>query len=289
MDVNIDTPERAQAIELSADVAAVRHLCRAYDVTMKRRQIKGRVLYDIGRAGTTKTAVKAHGWIVFDDWGKLADVALFGQHQGQVALIDLEALMEYGPGATAEHPLLEEDTTLVLEALPMIIAEPLTGAIPLPGTNATLNITLPSAVGADLPGEQVAPLLGDVGVLQTPEAVLRPPTDAVSGPVTASIPIVGVGVLPLPEGPARPLTLREAQERTLAKTSSAASTWGPFLIGLAMIVIAFGGVLLYLVNRSAIVAAMSVVLGIIGIGFTVTAIHTNDRRLRELRLVGLHR
>jgi hypothetical protein len=296
----MDSPERGEALDASEDLAAVRVLARTHGVTVKRKwrhlpdtPQNSPITFDVGKSGEEAHDRNAHGTIVFDDWGKLADVTLFGQHQGQISLADLEALLEYGPGVTAERMHLEEDHTLVLEALPMddIL---LTGAIPIVSGDTAVIMVVPDALELPLTALEPEPVPSETQPLQTPEttALVDPPIDlaVVSGLPTGAIPSIPVPLnadtVTLPPDHT-PMTRAEAAV-DVAFGDSAVEPWLRFFSGVTLIlVMLFAAFVVGVMFFHPVLLGMSVVGAIIGVVVVVLAIRANDRRLESLRSVGL--
>lgn len=88
----IDTPQRRTSIRQSPEVAAVRHLARAYGFSMRRRRRVGIVTFILVVHG----ADLPYGEARFSDTGHLVAVHLYGGHHGELSMLHLAEYLEYG-------------------------------------------------------------------------------------------------------------------------------------------------------------------------------------------------
>jgi hypothetical protein len=263
MSRSIDNPERRAAVRGSAEIAAAKHLARAYGVSMRRRRRVGAVVYDLGSSG----APRAHGSLTFTDAGVLHSAHLFG---GDVDLIPAERLLalarvlEHGPAQEATELV----TTLVVEE------DVATGPIQI----------VASTVVAVLPAAEVEPaLIEPAVVLEAPTAIAF--VDETS-PSTVSVPIPIV--LTMPER-SPGYSLHELQQEVLEAFPARARLWAWFFLGVLLV---FQAVALLLVAASSIEVPVfawvgSALVALAGLGVLGGAIGANDRRLAAYRAVGL--
>lgn len=242
-----------QALQ-SPELAALRHLGRAYGLGVRRSRRVGPVTYNLGIRGATRVADQSvYGSVTLTDSGKLLRVTFAGKTVSYPSLVGLSNLLELGTYVDEKY------LAWSAEPAPLVLDEaPATGPIDLP-------VAVPSA--------PVPEGLALVETATTADIVL-PGLDT----TTVSVPVVVQPTLSVPVA---------ALEASPAPVP-AWRAWAHF-IGGVLLVLLFAAVLLAGGAGAALngwAVAMSVVAGTVGAVVMLRAISENDERLAALEPVG---
>ena len=177
----IDTLERRATIHSSVEIAAAKHLARAYGLSMRRQRRVGAVTYLLGNHFDGG----AYGNLRFSDGGALSETNIFGMHEGAASLLELAAYFEFGNlrdsmlfESAAPLAFLEFETPITDTVFLTSKAAPQYGAAASPTTQPVPLVVTPPSPYAPKQGREVRVVRGVLASAPRPARAAQDPRTA---------------------------------------------------------------------------------------------------------------